>query len=486
MLLGLLLIRYQKKTKIFNWYSVYRELFPKKTIGDNLNYTFDYVYDDENYSHRLLHAGNLYYQYDSNGNVLCEQDGSFESNGDDVNNRKISEEADGIYSTDYGWGLFRDSDSGKNNGRYRRTYTWNERNQLICSKDASYTTNYIYGQDGQRTNKYTARSETLYFNKMWTLHTDSGNSVYGGQNAKNIYLGDTRIVTKLARPIENTIHEEYYKQYYYHSDHLGSASLISDYKGDEYQRIEYTPYGETWVEKSQNTGLEYLPYKFTGQMKDEETGNYYIGARYLQPQTCRWLSSDPAVGDYLSKTSEGEGGIYNSVNLNLYHYAGNSPINFSDPTGCWTVSAGIGKGVAVKVKFGHNEGKWELSWRVGFGLGAELSIDISDSSFTDESKIGVYAEIDGGIESGAYSLDLSAQVGIECVIDSENNSSIEYPNNAEVSAPFNGEISGSITIDHGELEINPPSFNTEKSADIGAGAMIFMGFGGEGVLKNDE
>ena len=76
---------------------------------------------------------------------------------------------------------------------------------------------------------------------MWTHHTDSGNNGYGGQTAKNIYLGDTRIVTKLNSGHEPTYNEEYYKQYYYHSDHLGSASLITDYKGDEYQRIEYTP-----------------------------------------------------------------------------------------------------------------------------------------------------------------------------------------------------------------------------------------------------
>ena len=119
--------------------------------------------------------------------------------------------------------------------------SWNERNQLVSSIDANYNTAYVYGQDGQRTNKYTQNSETLYFNKMWTHHTDSGNNVYGGQTAKNIYLGETRIVTKLNSGDEPTYNEEYYKQYYYHSDHLGSASLITDYKGDEYQRIEYTP-----------------------------------------------------------------------------------------------------------------------------------------------------------------------------------------------------------------------------------------------------
>ena len=79
---------------------------------------------------------------------------------------------------------------------------------------------------------------------MWTLHTDSGNSLYGGQYAKNIYLGDTRILTKLNSGKDPTYQEERQKQYYYHSDHLGSASLISDYNGKEYQRIEYTPYGE--------------------------------------------------------------------------------------------------------------------------------------------------------------------------------------------------------------------------------------------------
>ena len=171
---------------------------------------------------------------------------------------------------------------------------------------------------------------------MWTHHTDSGNSIYGGQTAKNIYLGETRIVTKLNSGDEPTYNEEYYKQYYYHSDHLGSASLITDYKGDEYQRIEYTPYGETWVEKTSNTGLEYLPYRFTGKEIDEETGLYYYGARYLDPRYSRWLSADPALSEYMSGSKAGMGGAYNSVNLNLYHYTGNNPLKYTDPTGLYS------------------------------------------------------------------------------------------------------------------------------------------------------
>ena len=319
---------------------------PQKSIGDNLNYSFAYNYD-ENFAHRLINAGDRYYKYDANGNIICEQDGSFESNGENVSYHKITKETDNVYSTDYGWGLFKeDVSNGEIKGtKYCRTYAWNEKNQLISSVDSNYNTAYIYGQDGQRSNKYTGNSETLYFNKMWTLHTDSGNNVYGGQSAKNIYLGETRIVTKLNSGENPTYQEEYYKQYYYHSDHLGSASLISDYKGDEYQRIEYTPYGETWVEKTENQGLEYLPYKFTAKELDEETGLYYYGARYLDPKYSMWISCDPALGEYIPKAPVNEdvkrynqnlpgmGGVFNHINGNLYHYAGNNPVKYTDPDG---------------------------------------------------------------------------------------------------------------------------------------------------------
>ena len=318
---------------------------PQKSIGDNLNYSFGYVYD-EKYAHRLVSAGERYYKYDSNGNIVMEQDGSFEANGTEGAYHRINRETDDVYSTDYGWGLYKDSDSKKTTTRaYSRTYDWNERNQLVGSADANYTTTYVYGQDGQRSNKYTKNSETLYFNKMWTHRTDSALKVYGGQTAKNIYLGETRIVTKLNAGSNPTVQEESDKQYFYHSDHLGSASLISDCDGNEYQRIEYTPYGEIWVEKTENNGLAYLPYKFTGKEMDEETGLYYYGARYLDPKYSKWISTDPALGDYIPKAPineearrynqnlPGMGGVFNTVNFNLYHYASNNPIKYTDPDG---------------------------------------------------------------------------------------------------------------------------------------------------------
>ena len=314
------------------------EVLNNRKIGDDLNYSFDYEYDSD-YAHRLIRAGNRYFKYDEAGNVIAEKEGSFDDDGERI--YKVEELSENVYGVDSAWGYFVDEDKALENAgdstqknKYRCDYFWNEENLLVRSNDGTNDVHYVYGHDGMRTNKFTAKGETLYFNDYWVWHTDSGVASGGGKISKNVYLGKERIVTKISDRDSMSSAQELENMYYYHTDHLGSAQLVTNARGEEYQRLEYTPYGETWVDlKSTNTLLTKLPYKFTAKELDEETGLYYYGARYLDPKISRWMSADPALSEYMGKSKSGMGGIYNGVNMNLYHYAGNNPVKYTDPDG---------------------------------------------------------------------------------------------------------------------------------------------------------
>ena len=86
--------------------------------------------------------------------------------------------------------------------------------------------------------------------------------------------------------------------FFYHSDHLGSTSYITDDKANITQYDAYLPYGELLVDE--HSSSEDLPYKFNGKQFDEETGLYYYGARYLNPVTCLWYGVDPLAEKYLT------------------------------------------------------------------------------------------------------------------------------------------------------------------------------------------
>ena len=123
---------------------------------------------------------------------------------------------------------------------------------------------------------------------------------------------------------------------HYQTDHLGSTGYLTDKDGALKQHIEYTPWGESWFD---NPTTPLLDYKFTVKEQDS-TGLYYFGARYYDPRTSVWVSTDPIIRNYLpsannSNLSElsGAGGVFNLKNLSMYMYSYGSPIIMIDLDG---------------------------------------------------------------------------------------------------------------------------------------------------------
>ena len=104
-------------------------------------------------------------------------------------------------------------------------------------------------------------------------------------------------------------------QYYYHPDHLGSSSYITNLDGEIVQHVEYVPFGEVFIEERNNSWN--TPYLFNGKELDEETGLYYYGARYYNPRESIFLSVDPLFEQTMTP----------------YQYTYQNPIRYTDPTG---------------------------------------------------------------------------------------------------------------------------------------------------------
>ncbi len=109
--------------------------------------------------------------------------------------------------------------------------------------------------------------------------------------------------------------------WFYHPNHIGSASLITDGQGNEATRILYLPYGE--IDDDHSTGSNNVTHKFTGQELDEETGLLYFRSRFYDPSLGRFLTPDVIIpGDGLR-----------SQGFNRYSYVEGNPILYNDPTG---------------------------------------------------------------------------------------------------------------------------------------------------------
>ena len=106
-------------------------------------------------------------------------------------------------------------------------------------------------------------------------------------------------------------------QFFYHPDHLGSSSFITNLEGEVVQHIEYVPFGEVFIEERNNVWN--TPYLFNAKEFDEETGMYYYGARYYDPRLSLWISPDPLQEKY--------------PNVTPICYTLNSPVNAIDPNG---------------------------------------------------------------------------------------------------------------------------------------------------------
>src|SRR5690554_2434455 len=216
---------------------------------------------------------------------------------------------------------------------------------LITINDKGYTKHYF--EEGKRIcskigsgelrdiNKLVNHMEMNYEDQLTTQYEGIKDGNRGCIGGGWFDLENNNLYKSIIQPYENPINPDE-PIFYYHSDHLGSASFLTDETGYETQQLVYLPFGEDWVDMKYNTGQYDTPYKFNGKEKDEElrsnreynninnkyheqTGYNNYGARYYYDWASIWLSVDPMSDKY--------------PHLSSYNYCANNPVMLVDPDG---------------------------------------------------------------------------------------------------------------------------------------------------------
>src|SRR5690242_2608797 len=112
---------------------------------------------------------------------------------------------------------------------------------------------------------------------------------------------------------------------YYFSDHLKTASVITDSAGNIKSESDYYP----WGGELQFVNNDSNDYKFTGKKRDLETGLDYFGARYYSNALGRFVTPDwtatPAPIPYAD--------LSDPQTLSQYSYVRNLPTTKADADG---------------------------------------------------------------------------------------------------------------------------------------------------------
>ncbi|AXH95673.1 SpvB/TcaC N-terminal domain-containing protein [Ornithinimicrobium avium] len=255
----------------------------KELVQDETTYTFDRTYSDA--APGLAESadgtvGPRSYHFDADGNLLGTKDSK---------------------------------------GRWIRQLTWDATDRLTLVDDSSASTTYKYDDSGQRMIERGPNGETAFVNPWFTLR--NGTEIY-----KHVWAGDNRIATQ-----RDDGGEEELTRYFLHQDLQGSTNMVTDYRGETFQHLEYFPGGEIWF--MENSTVYRTPYLFGGHYYDERRDLLDVGPRWYDTREEMLYSPDPLLaGDPTAV-------VANPELRAAYSFAGSNPVSFIDPSGqafIWT------------------------------------------------------------------------------------------------------------------------------------------------------
>lgn len=277
---------------------------------------------------------------------------------------------------------------------------WNFKDQLqAVSRQAvnagtPETTWYVYDGSGQRIRKVTERqagegvtpvkkSQRIYLGavELYEEYDNANNAVL--ECSVLHILDDTRRIAMIETRISGNDDAPQQLVRYQFDNHQGSACIETDQDARVISYEEYHPFGTTSYQAvDKDIKAAYKRFRYTGMERDEESGFQYHSARYYLPWLGRWLSADPiGIGD----------------GLNVYRYARNNPLMYSDSSGTSCSDSVAIEPPDKKKEKKEKEELAETAALAGLGVGETGETGKGGSSGKGDSPSGGSADAGGSI-----------------------------------------------------------------------------------------
>lgn len=223
----------------------------------------------------------------------------------------------------------------------------------------------LYDHDGKKvvTVAYDADGAVVTYDAAGVVQDRmrvSGGSVVAKQHTQSLFVADRRVASVIsgddsvaAHGAESTVEAPGVR--YYHGDHLGSTSMVTDETGAILADVVYGPYGELDPAWGAPADARYL---FTGAEQSPTTGLVHLGFRPFDPDLGCFLQPDTLVPD-----------PSNALDFDPYLYVRGNPVSYVDPTGHFPfilipIAIGAIAGAAIGATHGDilsHPGHW-TSW----------------------------------------------------------------------------------------------------------------------------
>jgi len=234
-------------------------------------------------------------------------------------------------------------------------------NAMLPGTSVSYQ--YTYNAEHERVrhiiNRVDGAITTIYLHPAGKGQLLYEKEVKGGVTEHKHYLsaGSQLIGVYLSRSDSST------ETRYFHHDHLGSLTLITNASGGQIERLAYEAFGKRRFPAGPSDPNNTLygittDRGFTSHEHLDEMGLIHMNGRVYDPTLGRFMTADPFVqnaGDLQS--------------YNRYSYAWNSPLGYVDPTGYWNLGSALSSAwkdvwhsdvgrAAVTVAVAYFTGQW--------------------------------------------------------------------------------------------------------------------------------